>query len=61
MKQPVKMVFESYKDKLANPEEIMMSDFAKFDCPLLLHAAFEVVAQYQDQHGQRLPVNRYWS
>lgn len=52
VKQPVKMAFESYKDKLANPGEMMMSDFAKFDRPPLLHAAFQAVAQYQDQHGQ---------
>jgi ubiquitin-activating enzyme E1 len=52
IKQPVTLKFESYAEKLEKPGELMMSDFAKFDRPPLLHLAFQAVAAYLDEKGE---------
>ena len=47
VKQPVTLTFDSYETKLANPGDIQLSDFAKFDRPALLHAAFQALEEYR--------------
>jgi ubiquitin-activating enzyme E1 len=51
VKQPVILNFETYAKRLAEPGEFMLSDFAKFDRPALLHAAFQGLAQVLEQKG----------
>jgi ubiquitin-activating enzyme E1 len=51
IKQPVTMQFESLRTKLETPGEMMMSDFAKFDRPPLLHLGFRAVSQYLSETG----------
>ena len=51
VKQPVILSFESYEKRLAEPGEFMLSDFAKFDRPPLLHAAFQALAHVREQTG----------
>lgn len=46
VKQPVTMSFESYEKRLSEPGEMMMSDFAKFDRPALLHLAFQALEEF---------------
>ena len=41
------------KDSLASPE-FFITDFAKFDRPAALHAGFQALSQYREQH-ERLP------
>lgn len=41
VKQPVTLTFETYEKRLADPGDFMLSDFAKFDRPALLHAAYQ--------------------
>jgi ubiquitin-activating enzyme E1 len=56
VKQPITISFESYATKLANlGDNILLSDFAKFDRPKLLHAGFQAVMQYYEQHQKQLP------
>lgn len=52
VKQPITLHFESYERKLKEPGEFMMSDFAKFDRPPLLHLGFQALAQYLAEHGE---------
>lgn len=52
IKQPVVNKFKPYKEMLENPGEFMMSDFAKFDRPPVLHAAFRAVSKYFAINGQ---------
>nr|BAT25236.1 host ubiquitin activating E1 [Nitzschia sp. IriIs04] len=51
VKQPVTIAFETYEKRLSDPGEIMMSDFAKFDRPLLLHAAYQALEEVREQMG----------
>ena len=51
IKQPVVMSFDSYATKLENPGEFMLSDFAKFDRPPVLHLGFQAVTAYCEQTG----------
>ena len=55
VKQPVIMKFESYAKRLEDPGEFMMSDFAKFDRPALLHAAFQGLEEFRMQNGGEYP------
>lgn len=55
VKKPVTMSFQSYKDALDNPDELMMSDFAKFDRPPLLHLAYKALDAYMEKHSMELP------
>jgi ubiquitin-activating enzyme E1 len=56
VKQPVMLHFETYATRLEDPGEIAMSDFAKFDRPGLLHAAFQALEDFRMEHnGGNLP------
>jgi ubiquitin-activating enzyme E1 len=51
MKQPVVMSFEPYGKKVEEPGEFMLSDFAKFDRPPVLHLGFRAIAAYAEEKG----------
>lgn len=51
VKQPVVLTFETYEKRLVEPGEFMLSDFAKFDRPPLLHAGFQGLAQVREELG----------
>lgn len=55
VKQPKTVSFQSYETKVKNPGDIMMSDFAKFDRPPLLHLAFQALYQYMETNHGQLP------
>mmetsp|Transcript_15632 Transcript_15632/g.38520 ORF Transcript_15632/g.38520 Transcript_15632/m.38520 type:complete len:1034 (+) Transcript_15632:146-3247(+) len=55
VKQPVTMSFETYEKRLSEPGELMMSDFAKFDRPPLLHSAFQALEEFRAGNGGELP------
>jgi len=55
VKQPVTMAFETYEKRLEEPGEMMMSDFAKFDRPGLLHSAFQALEEFRSGNGGELP------
>jgi ubiquitin-activating enzyme E1 len=49
--RPTTLHFETYETALEKPGELMMSDFAKFDRPPLLHLAYKALAAYRDEKG----------
>lgn len=53
VKTPVTMSFKSYREALEQPGELMMSDFAKFDRPPLLHLAYRALASYAESRQQQ--------
>jgi len=55
VKQPVTIAFETYEKRLAELGECMMSDFAKFDRPPLLHRAFQALEEYRSGNGGEYP------
>eukprot|EP00980_Cylindrotheca_fusiformis_P002385 scaffold558_cov111-Cylindrotheca_fusiformis.AAC.3 len=55
VKQPVTMSFETYEKRLQDPGEMMMSDFAKFDRPALLHSAFQALEEFRVANGGVYP------
>ena len=55
VKQPTTLSFATYKEKLNDPGEFVLSDFAKFDRPPLLHLAFKALTEYAEQHNGNLP------
>ena len=55
VKTPVTVAFKPYKEALESPGELMMSDFAKFDRPPLLHLAYRALAAYAEGHGMEYP------
>ena len=55
VKKPVTMSFQTYAEALEKPEDLMMSDFAKFDRPPLLHLCFKALHAYMDKHDGELP------
>lgn len=55
VKQPVTIAFETYEKRLADLGECMMSDFAKFDRPPLLHKAFQALEEYRVGNGGEFP------
>lgn len=55
VKQPVTLHFQSYASKLTEPGEFMLSDFAKFDRPPLLHLAYQALTSYMEAHNNELP------
>lgn len=55
VKQPVTVHHGSYASKLQEPGEMMMSDFAKWDRPVVLHTIFRALQQYQEKYGLPLP------
>lgn len=50
VKRPVTIHFKPYEIALGETPE-MMSDFAKFDRPAVLHVAYQALATYRDEHG----------
>ena len=55
VKKPVTLSFQTYEEALEKPEELMMSDFAKFDRPPLLHLCYKALDAYMDKHDGALP------
>lgn len=55
VKTPTTMSFKPYKEALENHGELMMSDFAKFDRPPLLHLAYRALASYAEAHNMEYP------
>jgi hypothetical protein len=55
VKKPVTVSFQTYEEALENPTELMMSDFAKFDRPPLLHLFYKALDSFMDRHGGELP------
>eukprot|EP00559_Dactyliosolen_fragilissimus_P003029 CAMPEP_0184864792 /NCGR_PEP_ID=MMETSP0580-20130426/16092_1 /TAXON_ID=1118495 /ORGANISM="Dactyliosolen fragilissimus" /LENGTH=1052 /DNA_ID=CAMNT_0027363711 /DNA_START=158 /DNA_END=3316 /DNA_ORIENTATION=- len=55
VKSPVTISFKSYSEALADPGELMMSDFAKFDRPPLLHLAFRALQSFIENNSMQLP------
>jgi len=55
VKTPTSMSFKPYKEALENHGELMMSDFAKFDRPPLLHLAYRALASYAEAHNMEYP------
>ena len=55
VKQPVTIAFETYEKRLADLGECMMSDFAKFDRPPLLHKGFQALEEYRSGNGGEYP------
>lgn len=53
VKMPKIIEFKSLRESLKNPE-FMITDFAKFDRPAVLHIGFQALSQFRSQHG-RLP------
>jgi len=51
VKQPQTLSFKTYKEKMQDPGEFVLSDFAKFDRPQLLHIGFKALTQYLEQNG----------
>ncbi len=49
VKQPVKIKFGTYEQKLKEPGDFVMSDFAKFDRPPMLHLGFQALMSYVSQ------------
>ena len=56
IKTPVTAKFRSYRKALADPGELMMSDYAKFDRPPLLHLAYRALSSYAESHGMEYPM-----
>lgn len=54
VKQPKTIKFDTYASKLENPGEIMMSDFAKFDRPPLLHLGYQALNKYMESNNGAL-------
>jgi ubiquitin-activating enzyme E1 len=51
VKRPKTMSFDTYEQALSSPGDMLMSDFAKFDRPPLLHLAYKALLQYKEQQG----------
>lgn len=51
VKQPKVVAFETYQKKVADPGELMFSDFAKFDRPPVLHLGFQAVQAFLEETG----------
>ncbi|ORZ36115.1 hypothetical protein BCR44DRAFT_1479631 [Catenaria anguillulae PL171] len=57
VKLPVRMSFKSLAASLADPE-FLVSDFAKFDHPAQLHAAFYALSEFITENNGRVPTPR---
>jgi ubiquitin-activating enzyme E1 len=51
-KQPKTLAFKPLAEALGAPGEMLLSDFAKMDRPLLLHAAFQALDAFRAKHGR---------
>jgi ubiquitin-activating enzyme E1 len=49
VKKPVTMSFQTYEEALDSPNEMMMTDFAKFDRPGLLHLAYKALHVFMEE------------
>mmetsp|Transcript_10674 Transcript_10674/g.24911 ORF Transcript_10674/g.24911 Transcript_10674/m.24911 type:complete len:747 (+) Transcript_10674:167-2407(+) len=56
VKVPETMKFKPLRSSLADPGDFLLSDFAKFDHPPLLHAAFQGLHAWKAKHGGALPI-----
>jgi ubiquitin-activating enzyme E1 len=54
VKMPKIIDFQPLSDQMRDPEH-MMSDFAKFDRPQQLHAGFQALHKFVEQHNGELP------
>mmetsp|Transcript_59 Transcript_59/g.121 ORF Transcript_59/g.121 Transcript_59/m.121 type:complete len:1038 (+) Transcript_59:90-3203(+) len=52
VKKPVELNFKPYTEALEDPGEFMLSDFAKFDRPPVLHLAYRALSAYLVEHGE---------
>ena len=52
VKKPATLSFETYEQALENPNDLMMSDFAKFDRPPLLHLCYKALDAYIEKHSE---------
>lgn len=52
VKMPKKLSFKSYEDSIASPE-FLITDFAKFDRPALLHIAFQALHLFVKETGAK--------
>jgi len=52
VKKPLTVHFRSYSECMSSPkdDELMMTDFAKFDRPALLHLAFKALGAYREKN-----------
>ena len=55
VKHPVKVSFSTYEEALENKNPEMLSDFAKFERPALLHLGYKALSQYADANGYPTP------
>ncbi|MBA0825342.1 hypothetical protein Goarm_021940 [Gossypium armourianum] len=55
VKQPKMLNFKPLREALKEPGDFLLSDFAKFDRPLLLHIAFQALDKFISDFG-RFPV-----
>jgi ubiquitin-activating enzyme E1 len=55
VKTPTTMSFKTYRESLTDHGELMMSDFAKFDRPPLLHLAYRALASYAESNDMEYP------
>lgn len=52
VKRPVTMSFQKYGDAYDHPEDLMMTDFAKFDRPPLLHLLYKALDLFLEKFGK---------
>eukprot|EP00555_Chaetoceros_dichaeta_P008494 CAMPEP_0198260128 /NCGR_PEP_ID=MMETSP1447-20131203/9155_1 /TAXON_ID=420782 /ORGANISM="Chaetoceros dichaeta, Strain CCMP1751" /LENGTH=1049 /DNA_ID=CAMNT_0043947705 /DNA_START=170 /DNA_END=3319 /DNA_ORIENTATION=+ len=56
VKMPKTMEFKTYGEALEDPGELMMSDFAKFERPALLHLGYKALDAFMVKNGGELPL-----
>ncbi|KAA1074144.1 hypothetical protein PGT21_008632 [Puccinia graminis f. sp. tritici] len=56
VKQPKVLQFKSLRESLSQPE-FLITDFAKFDRPAILHTGFQALSQFEEKYS-RLPKPR---
>eukprot|EP00615_Pteridomonas_danica_P013815 CAMPEP_0114400252 /NCGR_PEP_ID=MMETSP0102-20121206/16262_1 /TAXON_ID=38822 ORGANISM="Pteridomonas danica, Strain PT" /NCGR_SAMPLE_ID=MMETSP0102 /ASSEMBLY_ACC=CAM_ASM_000212 /LENGTH=1016 /DNA_ID=CAMNT_0001562545 /DNA_START=1 /DNA_END=3051 /DNA_ORIENTATION=+ len=56
VKMPVSLSFDSLAKSLEYPGEFLLSDFAKFDRPGVLHTAFKALHAFKAARGGALPI-----
>lgn len=55
VKKPRTMDFKTYQEALEAPKDLMMSDFAKFDRPPLLHLCYKALDEFMNKNDWELP------
>ncbi|KAG1679642.1 hypothetical protein FOA52_006159 [Chlamydomonas sp. UWO 241] len=50
-KEPKTLVFKTLAESLADPGEMLLTDFAKFDRPAVLHVGFQALDAFEAEHG----------